>query len=150
MTNKTHHPNEGGVARQKIGNLLHALAILRENHHTGLDIGTSASRPIRRLRTTPSEMLQNDFLQFSQFRVTIEQVWSGALRWRSIVTAPWTATNSTTPHDPRGRCGEFPAKISEMASHFGVAVDFLLGPGVGAVGEGVGEIVVEGTETVEE
>ena len=31
-----------------------------------------------------------------------------------------------------------------------MAVHLLLGPGVGAVGEGVGEVVVEGTKAVEE
>ena len=31
-----------------------------------------------------------------------------------------------------------------------MAVDLLLGPGVGTVGEGVGEVMVEGTEAVEE
>ena len=64
------------------------------------------------------------------------------------MTASWAATNTTTPCNTRG--SQFPAKFSQMTSHFWVPVHLLLCPRVGAVGECVREVVVERTKAVEE
>ena len=53
-------------------------------------------------------------------------------------------------HCPAPRSCQFLLKSSQQSSHFRVSVYLLLCPRVGPRGEGVGEIVVERSESVQE
>ena len=98
VTHEAHHSNEGGVAREEVGNLLNALAILREYHHSGLNTGC----PIHRLRTTTLlEVAQHHLFQFPKLWVAIEDIGVSTLRGRGVVAAPG-ATSNSSPRTLRG------------------------------------------------